>query len=466
MLTPIRVRGRRRKSPVNPNQQDAGPRPKRSKGGRPLMSPTERYTSSQIKTVKRARLMVAKPPKPRKKQSRLESLPVELIEKIFLYSLNVNLPRASSSLAATVSSERIYRALILLAFWDDVPSAAGAFDAESATTIARILRPLDYVRLDFDERRKLQSAILRCKWCTVDRVLSRVPDLMGLTIQRYWFLAGITMSEDEEEKLAGFLAREEGEEEIPSFEGTDKDNNHYTLSVSPFVSITVTCRETEAAQTHRVLGITEFPERLLRGEGGFASDTIVYLETLRIASGFNRSELMETQISVSRDALQKGIHVALIEHNVDALAVLLKIDEYYFRCKHTSVTAANSAPYLLPAEHFRTAVRVARNDPALFQLLVRASAESVPPDDSEITHWAMDLDDPFGRWLLDLMLQLPQQTEAANANPAEGAVFYLGRANGQVELARRYLNDVLGIEALGTWVEESTHDFESQWKTL
>ncbi|KAF7597350.1 hypothetical protein BBP40_006291 [Aspergillus hancockii] len=430
------------------------------------MSLSERFTSSQRKTIKRAHILTAKPPPKRKNLSRLESLPVELIEKIFLYSLNANLPRASPSLAARVSSERVYRALILLAFWND----ADGPESNGAGEIARILRPLDYVPIGFDERAELQRTILRCRWCTVDRLLSRFPDLMELAIQRYWFRAGIIMSDDQEGNLARFLAREEGEggEDggMRSFEGTDKHNNRYTLSVSPLVFITVTCHDADAVATHRIIGVTEFPERLLKGEDGFTSEVIAYLEILRLACGFNSTELMETQIAVPRDALQKGIHSALVEHNSDALALLLKIDEYYFRCKNTTATANGSVPYTILAEHFRTAVRVARNDRSLFQLLVRASAESVPADDSEITQWAMDFDDSFGRWLLDLMLQLPQRIEAANANPAEGAVFYMGRANGRVELARRYLNDVLGVEELGSWMEESSHDIESQWKAI
>lgn len=51
--------------------------------------------------------------------STLETLPVELLEKIFLYSLNVNLPRVLPNLATSLSSERVYRLLILLAFWDN-----------------------------------------------------------------------------------------------------------------------------------------------------------------------------------------------------------------------------------------------------------------------------------------------------------------------------------------------------------
>ena len=48
--------------------------------------------------------------------SALERRPVELLEKIFLYSLNVNLPRASPSLGGSLSREQVYRILILLPF--------------------------------------------------------------------------------------------------------------------------------------------------------------------------------------------------------------------------------------------------------------------------------------------------------------------------------------------------------------
>lgn len=77
----------------------------------------------------------------------------------------------------------------------------------------------------------------------------------------------------------------------------------------------------------------------------------------------------------------------------------------------------------------------------------------------------MNLGDPFGHWLLDLMLRLPQQIETANANPAEGALFYLGRANGQIELARRYLRDVLNVDELPSWMEASD-DLFRQWRVI
>ncbi|GFF75134.1 hypothetical protein IFM60648_09074 [Aspergillus lentulus] len=460
MLTPIRVRGRRKKVPArNPNHDEgAKARPSGPKGGRPLMSHEARLDSSQSRSNKRARLWAARPSKRRKTLSLLETLPVELIEKIFLYSLNVNLSRASPSLAAAVSSERIYRVLILLAFWND--PASDAEDPDSA--ISRILRPLEYVPLQDDDRESLQTSILRCRWCTMPRLLKLLSDMTNLTIQRHWFNAGIEMPEDQQESLDRFLARED---DTSTYEGTDKEGNHYTLSITPFVSVSIACQETNEQQIHRILRVKHFPEKLLLGASGegFSDEHATYLETMRLACGLNRSDHLETDISVSRESLHQGVHIALVEHNTRALATLLKIDEYVFR---SNATVAGGLRYSIPPEHFRTAVRVARNDPALFQTLLRASAESVPADDPEITEWAMNLGDAFGHWLLDLMLKLPQQIETANADPAEGAVFYLGRANGQIELARRYLRDVLNVDELPSWMEEASVDLFSQWRAI
>ncbi|PWY91556.1 hypothetical protein BO94DRAFT_397160 [Aspergillus sclerotioniger CBS 115572] len=436
MLTPIRVRGRRTQ---HPNDGAIKPRPSGPRGGRPFLSHQTKLDSSQARSHKRARLLVATPIKPRK--SILESLPVELIEKIFLYSLNVNFARCSSTLTAAISSERIYRALILLAFWADSPTPAVTARASEAA-ISRILRPVDYVPISHAERRNLQDSILRCKWCTIPRLLAQLPDLMNLTIQRHWFGAGMTMSADKEGSLTRFLAQKQ---DIRIFEGTDPNANYYTLSIKPLVSITVTHHETDQSTTHPILGVLLIPDKLFHGL--YSPDKIRYLETLRIASGFNQPDLIKPTVSVSRESLQGGIHAALVQNNAEALATLLKIDEYYFRSEIQTLQPT-AVPYTVPAEHFRTAVRVARHDTSLFQLLIRASAESVPADDPEITGWAVELDDAFGAWVLELMLQLPQQIEAAHANPAEDALFYLGRANGQRELGRRYLREVLGS---GSW---------------
>ncbi|KAL4884005.1 hypothetical protein BJY04DRAFT_183771 [Aspergillus karnatakaensis] len=278
---------------------------------------------------------------------------------------------------------------------------------------------------------------------------------MRLTIRRHWLSTDITMNSDSESNLNLLLAQKG---DTCSFKGTGKDDKHYTMSIEPLISVTITCLETDQQTTHRMLGILEIPDKLLSGTGeGFNESHTRFLEIVRVASGFNGSDLpASADIYLSREAIQRGIHTALIERNASVLTTLLKIDEYTFRVENASLT--HPLPYILSPDHFRTAVRVARDDPSLFQLLLRANAESIPSDDSEITQWAMDLHGPFGSWLLDFMLQLPQRIEAARTDPVQGSAFYLGRANAQVSIVGRYLRDVLGVEELGGWMQEVSYD--------
>jgi hypothetical protein len=59
--------------------------------------------------------------KSKRKMSQLEKLPVELLQKVYLFALNINLPRASPILGAKLTSDLIYHKTILAAFrptWD------------------------------------------------------------------------------------------------------------------------------------------------------------------------------------------------------------------------------------------------------------------------------------------------------------------------------------------------------------
>ena len=95
-------------------------------------------------------------------QSRLESLPTELLEQIFLESLNVNLPLASSLLSTVLSSTPTKMAIVLKVFpsnesvnlehyveLSQIVSAGSASDTETAIG-------------------ELQSRILSCRWMTWD----------------------------------------------------------------------------------------------------------------------------------------------------------------------------------------------------------------------------------------------------------------------------------------------------------
>lgn len=495
-LTPIRVRGRRKRvklshddlnhaaPQVNRGNRrgkqllplDASRRSLYTRRKRPFISGNDWLSSqpqSQLDSLSQLQFQYQSDSHPKKKKrknlSRLECLPVELIEKIFLYSLNVNFARSSPSLAAAVSSERVWRVLILLAFWKDTspfPSDSekeeGNWNEEGVSAgVARILRPLDYVPLAEGERRILQSTVFRCKWCTVHRMLNNLPDLMALAVQRLWIDAGITMENDQLESLSQYLDSPipSHPKEILAFQGI-KDTNTYTLTLTPLTSVRITSPGTNNGTTTPLLDLFEFPPHLLRGgTHGFNNKDIAFLELLRVSSGFNRTDTtsmhLARNITLNRDALQEGIHKAIISRNHHALVTLLKIDEYYFRATTSTTTNNNTNTsnedmvYTLPAEHYRTSLP----DIQTFSLLLRASAESVPSDDSSITAWAMEMGGAFGGWLLDLMLRMPEIREGVRERP-DGGLFYMGRCNGESEMGGRYLRDVLGVEGVEGWIGE------------
>ncbi|KAJ5166325.1 uncharacterized protein N7482_005106 [Penicillium canariense] len=94
--------------------------------------------------------------------SRLESLPVEILQLIFLHSLEINLPRASPHLARALSNPALYTWLIRLAFSSTNPGSREGF-----FTPDFLPPPLDFWALGWEQRQQLQSKTLACRWCTL-----------------------------------------------------------------------------------------------------------------------------------------------------------------------------------------------------------------------------------------------------------------------------------------------------------
>lgn len=501
-LTPIHIRGRRKRPP--PEESQIHPPTKRT-AGRPRLTPQALLHSSQhSQSARRLRAgqdQSQQHGRKRKKlhaHSHLESLPVELLERIFLYALNLQLPRASPALGAALSREGVYRVLILRAFWDDRDGGdgddgggvEGVEGVEPRTrawkAISRMFRPMDAPpALSYGERSALQVDVLRCRWCTVSRVMAQIPALTSLVVLRRWVGAGVRMEKAQQEELERVMAGMSQqtvvfEGYIPgtgsaaagnggdTVEAEESSATHYTMTITPKVSIRIDCAESASqAAVYPILGVTAFPDHLLQGHPSTTSpateksDSFVFntphtqfLELLRLASNCTHSDPTPTNkptLTLSRTALQEGIHTAIRQRNHRALLTLLKLDEHHHR---TSTTA----PYTLPPSHFHTAANLHPPDPTTFQLLLRTSAESLPADDSAITQWAMYQGGALGRWVLDLMTAMPQLVEAAAVNPARDAVFYMGRANEGVELARRYVREVVGVDELGSWMGEGEVD--------
>ncbi|PLB49384.1 hypothetical protein P170DRAFT_509935 [Aspergillus steynii IBT 23096] len=99
---------------------------------------------------------------PAQARSRLERLPVEIIQEIFLHSLEFNFPRVSRFISGILSNTVIYTWLIRLAF-----SSTNESSKRGLFTPDFLPAPLDFWALSTEERRDLQTDILGCGWCTL-----------------------------------------------------------------------------------------------------------------------------------------------------------------------------------------------------------------------------------------------------------------------------------------------------------
>jgi hypothetical protein len=136
-----------------------------------------------------------------KTSSPLESLPTELIEKIFLEALEVNLVRASFFIARQMSREAVYEIFLLFllhAYWNDPQDCVrdpylhwnSAYqdiqlpkhDYAGRDIVAQIFSANRYQPLRIMEQERLQREVSSCRWFTLARFRQILPSLTTLTL--------------------------------------------------------------------------------------------------------------------------------------------------------------------------------------------------------------------------------------------------------------------------------------------
>ncbi|RAO65073.1 uncharacterized protein BHQ10_001085 [Talaromyces amestolkiae] len=441
--------------------------------------------------------------KRRNGSSALEQLPVELLERIFLYALETNFCRASPFLASAVSSERIYRTLIRLAFFKDgsFPQVSVELRHQIKTAhdaIADALKPADYetMRLDETDRVNLQVTILRCRWCTKKRILTQFPALLQMIVWKHWVGAGIVLDPRQQPDL-DYILRGSGEDYIRNFpyrdplEGIGPDGVTYHALTVPLNRVVIYGQRPGIVgikDTHQVMNIRVIPDYLLRGrrkvDGDgyqFTDEDIDLLEIFRDVYGDDGNG---HDVQFSRDALHSGIRTAISTWHERALTSLLRLDEYMLRLRLENApppgypNLSTGIFYAIPQQHFLQAIQLPMPDAMYcFLLLLRCNAESMPPDSSELTQWAMDLSSyrcppegntsdsdvnlarKLGKWLLDFMIELPGSIEESRENPQEKAIFYKGSLNRHTQLGRRFLEEVCPYISrdFQSWENEDKH---------
>jgi hypothetical protein len=137
------------------------------------------------------------PSRPRPRPTcRLESLPIELLEKIFFHSLEINLPRASWHIARILSKPIIYKWLIRVAF--SSPNASSKHDFFTPDFLPP---PLNYWAISPAERTHLQTTILDCRWSTLQLIRQCQQDYVKQIIRQK--CKNMVFSAEDQHKLDG-----------------------------------------------------------------------------------------------------------------------------------------------------------------------------------------------------------------------------------------------------------------------
>jgi hypothetical protein len=408
----VRGKRKRKRKPPSPRAADSinSAEPRRS--GRPMMS------ASALARNKRSEMAPAATQQAQM-QSRLEKLPVELIEQIFLHSLEINMARASPFLSKTLSKESIYRPLILFSFFDD--------NDQRHPLEENLFEPAVYRPLEFDERVRLQQVVLECRWCTISRIRQCIPNLARLAIVQQWH-----------ENRASEATHGEGNSEPREYPSLPPLDDPETLNPSELPCFAGS-RDISGTkyQTHiyingyvrNVLNNHYFPKRLLNPQTWKTrehsqhsdEDPFDFLELLYYSLPDGMPRLLgEAKQTHDPTTLHHGLETAIRERCDRAVWWLLFI-------RKTNIPARQKTPQDQPPEElcpplpthlFHLATQQENHSTSLLRVFFNHAKESIPKDDSALTKWALARpqrerkNSPPAFWSEDSSDALDSQTES------------------------------------------------------
>lgn len=383
------------------------------------------------------------------KMSMLERLPVELIQQIFFHALEVNMPRASRYLRQVLSTDAIFKSLVLFAYFDS--------DGVSPVETKHFL-PGEYRVLTCMEKVRLQESIFSCRWCTYERIVSCLPSLSRLGMVQAWHREKLqdeshpldTIVNDKSFIVAVDLMRDLAS--LPGLEDEAKLEQHFLARASitnlgsseglprhpssgawmPRI-ITWKSLSDDKGDIHKctdrsisVLAARHIPRKLLV-DGQLVGNKLALLQLLRQGYTFIQDDHV---MSVSANAMFDGMRAAIQERNVVGLKTLLELHNVLFKSgawtfqimMSQSLTPPTHHP--LPLDLFHQAVKQDGDSSELLSLLLRAGIDVLPHDDEVVTAWAVYKsreNDPLAQWLLKHM-----EGNASYGLPRRGHLFVDG----------------------------------------
>lgn len=409
--------------------------------------------------------------------STLEKLPLELIQQIFFYALEINMPRASKHLQQALSTEPIFNALVTFAYFDD--------DGVSPVEAKHFL-PATYRTLDSTEKVWLQKGILSCRWCTYRRIRTCLPTLTRLVVVQAWHQEyasaeshqqGIDATQEPPLEVANetiralavlpkltngleleqhFLARTTIEE---------LGSNHTPLSHmqrQPFETllpriVTWTSSLDDNGVVHKTtdrslstLAVRHIPKWLLCNTP-WTDEQVEFLQLLRQGYTFVQDDLI---MAISANAVFEGMKNAIQESHIVALKTLLEIHNALFKSGawtfQTMLGPQLTPPthHPLPVDLFHLALQQDSSSSELLSLLLRADIGSLPRDDEKVTAWAVHESshgNALAVWLLKHMegtsnYGLPRRGHLF----VDGCLSWRARARGDLPFPETSFADELG----------------------
>jgi hypothetical protein len=300
---------------------------------------------------------------PQKKElSQLEGLPGPAHELLILLSRNPNLARVSRQLNEGVSTERVYRILILYALFNN--------DEEFPVRTSHF-QPIQYEHLTAAERSALGRKVLECGWCTYSRIKNCLPDLIHLVLAREY-------AKKYEECVARLSA--------------DAFNDFETLT-GFFQPYHVHIREdiicTSISNPVRPAFIFDYIPRKALDPGTWNYETTDYLLFIRQHLA---NDPQRVKVEFDTASMTRGIETAIKQHKVKALYTLLVIEHICCLRKRCNLFK----PYLpsaLPDSLFGLACHQGQHSKWILELLVLARHHVIPHKDPDLRRWLVDCND-------------------------------------------------------------------------
>ncbi|KAI5288321.1 hypothetical protein KEM54_005305 [Ascosphaera aggregata] len=367
--------------------------------------------------------------------SRLELLPAELIEKIFFHCFEPAFALASPRFTHVLSSESVYRALMILAFCD------GDWEVNGGPWFGKLCRISHQTDLDirYEQRERLQMSILKCRWFTFERLRRAQTDILCSFVRTLWLSQIGEIESDQSSAVQAFL------QQFGELEPHTWTTKHFQSAKRPGkwsrlrVEYGPRLRIFTDYQTPQICfpgELKAMPESLLSGSP-WTKAKIRFLDSLTTffqlpsrMDSLNPSEFIEApgilphkRPNVSRDAITRGIQSAIIEGSTEALDILLKYfgeTSFILDSAEVAQTFLNAWPpttneslvntyipiNMISPDHFLTAARH-RSNSFVMKTLIKYGSESFPGNRPEIWQYATNLkrqNDAFGDVLLDYYL--------------------------------------------------------------